>query len=101
MELQEFGYTFKVEDSNRATLADILTHKVYKKQIKIKEHLKEVVVPKPLENFYICSLMELIEGKLERWEEDWSYRILMETWSSRRRWIYQMLRQIMKPNTRF
>jgi len=38
MELQEFEYTFKIEDSNRDTLAYILTYKVHEKQIKFKEH---------------------------------------------------------------
>ena len=41
IQLQEFDYTFKVEDSTRACLADLLTHKIHQKKEKEKGKVKE------------------------------------------------------------
>ena len=41
IQLQEFDYTFKVEDSTRACLADLLTHRCHQKKQKDKGEIKE------------------------------------------------------------
>ena len=42
-ELQEYEYTFKVEDSVRAQLADLLTYRIHEKEIKVPK----VTTPSP------------------------------------------------------
>ncbi|MCO5613476.1 hypothetical protein L7F22_067753 [Adiantum nelumboides] len=46
MELQEFHYSFKVEDSVRAQLAGILTYRVHERDIKVPE-VKTLPLPPP------------------------------------------------------
>ncbi|MCO5567689.1 hypothetical protein L7F22_021383 [Adiantum nelumboides] len=46
MELQEFQYSFKVEDSVRAQLAGILTYRVHERDIKVLE-VKTLPLPPP------------------------------------------------------
>ncbi|WP_129357314.1 reverse transcriptase-like protein, partial [Enterobacter cloacae complex sp. CH23B] len=46
MELQEFQYSFKVEDSVRAQLAGILTYRVHEKEIKVPQ-VKTLPLPPP------------------------------------------------------
>ncbi|MCO5563822.1 hypothetical protein L7F22_017471 [Adiantum nelumboides] len=46
MELQEFQYSFKVEDSVRAQLAGILTYRVHERDIKVPE-VKTLPLPPP------------------------------------------------------
>ena len=46
MELQEFQYSFKVEDSVCAQLAGILTYRVQEKEIKVPE-IKTLPLPPP------------------------------------------------------
>ena len=41
IQLQEFDYTFKVEDSTRACLVDLLTHRCHQKKKKEKGEIKE------------------------------------------------------------
>ena len=43
VELQEYEYTFKVKDSARAQLADLLTYQAHEKKIKVPK----IVVPQP------------------------------------------------------
>ena len=56
MQLQEFNYSFAVEDSTRASLADILTHRHHKKKSRDKRESAPVLpIPPPtqkLENAY-------------------------------------------------
>lgn len=53
LELQEFEYTFTVEDSTRASLANILTYQHLEKKVSPKEiHLEEEEPPLNLENSY-------------------------------------------------
>src|SRR5262249_19117485 len=46
IQLQEYDYTFKVEDSARACLVDLMTHKVWGRKVKQKAE-KKIEVPPP------------------------------------------------------
>ncbi|MCO5591592.1 hypothetical protein L7F22_045580 [Adiantum nelumboides] len=64
LELQEYEYTFIVEDNTRASLAGVLTYKVKEMTITPKAHGKVDFSPQgELEDTYICYLMEPIIHK--------------------------------------
>ena len=49
VELQEYEYTFKVEDNTQAQLADLLTYQAHEKKIDVPK----VVVPQPPPNIIL------------------------------------------------
>ncbi|MCO5591203.1 hypothetical protein L7F22_045184 [Adiantum nelumboides] len=55
MELQEYEYTFKVEDSARAQLADLLTYRAHEKKIEIPKVKVPPPPPKVIPNAYTLS----------------------------------------------
>ncbi len=52
VELQEYDYTFKVEDSVRAQLANLLTYRVHEKRIAVREVKVMSPPPKVIPNAY-------------------------------------------------